>query len=289
MIGEFRIQGSDLSESITLRRGDEVILLWSMDAGQNITISVEIPKTEQVFSGAHFYNWQSGLLSFDGEEGDKLVRDAMNTAQSDLDEAEDTLPADYAAKVRRWCIELEEYRDRLRNSVEPDTRKQIADQTRLIGQQIASAEARPDARVAVLMRRLNSDLGFYDRQVRADSDPEANQRFDLLVSKARTALGNETKGSLDLVECWLSDMNNLFWEEGYKQLRLRKVYWNIACEERHRARDRDLFDQTKALGDQAAVADDLEGLRAALFAQWRNMLTQPAKRDVTARASLMNR
>ena len=108
----------------------------------------------------------------------------MNTAQSDLDEAEDTLPADYAAKVRRWCIELEEYRDRLRNSVEPDTRKQIADQTRLIGQQIASAEARPDARVAVLMRRLNSDLGFYDRQVRADSDPEANQRFDLLVSRA---------------------------------------------------------------------------------------------------------
>ena len=49
-------------------------------------------------SSSHFYNLASGRLSFGGEEGDKLVRDAMNTAQSDLDEADDTLPPDYAAK-----------------------------------------------------------------------------------------------------------------------------------------------------------------------------------------------
>lgn len=287
MVGEFRIRGTDLPDGSLLRRGDEVIVIWTVDIGQTMTAQIEIPRLEQIFGAQNFYSWQMSLQSFDGEEGGKLAADVVDSAADELDNAENTLPANYADQLRRWRLEVADQKERLSYAVDADLRKQVADQARALRQSLAASMARPDARALVLSRRVAEEARFFDRDVRGLAADDVKQHADLLANNARESLAIGTRESLDHVERVLGEMDRLYWQQGYLQFEFCARYWKVTRGDRHRARDRELFDRILRDGEQALQAEDIDALRKALWAQWGNLISRSPKHDVTSKPWIM--
>ena len=286
-VGEFRIRGSDLPENLAIRRGNEILVHWTMGEGQTIAAEVEIPELGQTFDSANFFDWQAGLHSFEGEDGGRLASELLDRAESDLEEAEKALPHSARTPLPPLRRRLEAARALLSGTTDPDSRRSVAEEARLVRQRIATACAEPTARAAVLRRELNEQLRFWDRDVRPGAGSEANARADQLGSSARTQIESGAADGFDLADRLTNQVNALYWAEGMKQPSFCALYWRWARTDRHLMRDKDLFDRVLAEGDAALAANDMPALRLALGQMWDNKISSTRQTDVAQRADLL--
>ena len=294
-VGEFRIRGADLSDSMAVRRGDEVFVHWVMGESQTLQAEVEVPTLGQTFDDANFYDWQAGRQSFDGEEGGKLADDVLDRAEEDLDQAEKVLPLHARATLVPLRGRMDSARATLRTSLgagtgavtDADTRRAAAEEARLIRQAVATACAMPEARGAVLRRELNEQVRFWDRDVRAGAPEAANVRADQLARNARLEIEPGTEDGFAMAESLTDQLNALFWSEGLRQPGFCAKYWRWVRVERHLMRDKDRFDTVLAEGDAQLAAGDIASLRDSLRAMWNNKVSSGRGRDVGARADLL--
>jgi len=286
-VGAFRIRGSDLPSDLAIRRGDEVMVHWTVSEGQTLSAEVEIPSVGQSFDEANFFNWQTASHSFDGEEGAKLADEMLTEAEDDMVEAEESLPGSLRLLLTPLRARLDAQREMLRGSFEPDARRGATEEARLVRQAIATVCAHPDARGAVLQRRLSEQLRFYDRDVRDRSGAGANARADELRRNGRARIEAADPQSLDLADRIIDQLNALYWSEGLLQPAFCAQYWRWRREERHLARDKAAFDATVRRGDAALAADDMGQLRKALFELFDNRISRSRQNDVAALADIL--
>ena len=286
-IGEFVIRGGDLPDNMAVRRGDELLVNWLMGEGQTLVAEVEIPTLGQTFDTANFYDWQTGLQSFDGAEGARLADEMLDQAEEDLDEAVKVLPLHARAPIAALRGRLDGARAQLRASADPDGRRGAVEESRLIRQAVARACAQPEARAAVLRRDLNEHLRYYARDVRQAASEPANARADQLADSVRTEIDAGTAAGFDMAESLNSQLNGLYWNEGMRQPGFCAKYWRWVREDRHLMRDKDRFDRVRDTGDAQLAAGDMPGLRESLRAMWDNKVSKRRQGDVASLADVL--
>lgn len=284
-IGEFSIDGSDLPEGMTLRKGDEVLIHWSMSEGQIISPEIEVPSVGQRFDG--FYDRQAGAQCFDGAEGAGLTEEILEGAEQDVAKAEAAVPSLASGEVARLRKQLEQQREAAQGTIEADARRTITEEVRLIRQKVARICLQPDARQQVLRRRLDDEVRWYDKNVRFGASAEDNERVDALARNARGGIEEGDSRSLDLAERQIEEIDDLYWRAGLPQPAFCAHLWRFVRQNRHLARDRTLFDKIVADGDQALAAGDTADLRNAIFRAWDNQIATTARQHIGERASLM--
>lgn len=286
-VGEFRIRGRDLSDSMAVRRGDELLVHWVMGDSQTLQAEVEVPSLGQTFDDANFYDWQTAKQSFEGEDGARLATGMLDDAEGELDEAEKLLPLHARAGLKPLRQRLDVARGTLRGTTEADARRGAVEEARLVRQAVATACGHPEARAAVLRRELNDQVRFWDRDVRPDADERANTRADQLSRNARTEIEPGTEDGFAMAENLTDQLNSLYWAEGMRFPSFCTKYWRWARAERHLMRDKARFDTVLAEGDAQLAAGDMAGLRDSLRAMWNNKVSGARQRDVGARADLL--
>lgn len=286
-VGEFRIRGGDLPDSMAIRRGDELLVHWIMGEGQTLQAEVEVPGLGQTFDDANFYDWQTGRQSFEGEDGGRLAQEMLDRAEEELQEAGKILPLHARAALDPLRRRLDAARATLRGTAEPDTRRSAAEESRLVRQAVAAACGEPDARAAVLRRELNDQVKFWDRDVRPSASPDVNLRADQLSRNARTEIEGGTADGFEMADSLSNQLNSLYWREGLRQPGFCAMYWRWLRAERHLMRDKERFDAVLAQGDAQLAAGDTEGLRDSMRAMWDNKVSSSRQRDVGTSADLL--
>ena len=286
-VGEFRIRGTDLPDSMAVRRGDELLVHWVMGEGQTLQAEVEVPTLGQTFDDANFYDWQTGRQSFDGEDGGRLADALVDDAEAELDQAEQMLPIHGRAALIPQRHRLDAARATLRATADADARRSAAEEARLVRQAVAAACAQPDVRAAVLRRELNDQVRFWDRDVRPGAAPAANTRADQLARNARAEIDPGVADGFTMAESLTNQLNGLYWTEGMRQPGFCAKYWRWLRDERHLMRDKVRFDAVLVEGDAQLAAGDMDGLRASMRAMWSNKVSRGQSRAVDARADLL--
>lgn len=288
-IGEFRIEGAELPPGLVLRRGDDVIVHWGMSDSQHFTAEIEIPRARQRFEGRNFYDHQASPDSYEAEDGAALVGDLLDRATTELDRAADAMPSATGALLTPLRQRLNEQRSLAEDTADPDVRRSIAESTRMIRQTIAAACRDPAARQQLLRQRLANEMDWYANRVRPGAAPSENERADTLARGARLAIEAGDGGSLHTADRQIREIGRLSWDAGLKQFGFCAGIWPYFRDTRHLARDRALFDQTVESGDAALAEGELEQLRSAIYAMWRNRRAVDVQEHVRERASLMLR
>ena len=286
-IGEFRIRGADLPEGLSVRRGTELVVHWAMNEGQTIKAEVEIPDLGQSFDEANFYDWQTGLHSFEGEDGAKLASVTLDRAEEELDEAASVLPLAARTTIPALRARLDAARRATEGTAEPDARRGAAEEARLVRQAVATLCSRPEVRAALLRRELNSQLRFFDRDIRPAAPPAAAARADQLASSVRAELDGGTPDGFIVADSLIREINGLYWGEGLRMPGFCAMYWRWIRVERHLMRDKERFDTVLEAGDRQLAAGDMEGLRDSLRAMWSNKIASARRQDVSAPADVL--
>lgn len=285
-IGEFRIDGVDLPDHETLRRGDEIKIHWAMGDTQRVVAEVEIPRLQQRFAQHNFYDYQATQTSFEGETGLALVDDDLDRAEKDLEDAASALPVVAGPFLKQQRYQLEVQRGRSGVAIDADERRSISEEARRIRQVIAAACVEPRVRQQILRRRIESNLSWYDQDVRRGAAPHYSEKVDVLVRNARVAIEAGDEASLHAAERMSREIVNICFEAGMKQFAFCAMIWAFMRKTRHLARDPTRFDTTVQAGDDALHTSDLDKLRSAMYAVWANRRSTNVT-ETAARASLM--
>ena len=285
-VGEFRIRGTDLPEGLSVRPGTELTVHWAVDEGQTIEAELEIPALGQMFDDSNFYDWQTGLNSFDGEDGARLAAATLDGAEADLEEAAGILPLSARGPLPALRARLDAARLGSEGMNDADARRGAAEEARLVRQAVATLLNRPDARVTVLRRDLNSQLRFFDRDVRP-SAPAAAERVNQISASVRAELEGGTPDGFAVAETLIREINGLYWREGLRLPAFCAQYWRWLRDERHLMRDKVRFDEVREAGDRQLAAGDMDGLRDSLHAMWRNKVSPARRGDVSTPADIL--
>ena len=286
-IGEFRVRADDLPEGAALRRGDEVVVHWAMSEGQEIVAEVELPSVGQWFDRRNFYDWQLGRQSFTGEDGDKLATALLEEADRDLTRAEEAVPAVAAAPLAQYRKQLDQQIAAARGAPDPDARKKVSEETRLIRQQVAAICLLPEARRHLLRHRLEAQRRFYDRDVRGGATRDQAAQVDTLLHAARVALDGGDKRALELASQQIFEVGRLYWAHGLNQEAFCAMHFRLVQGRRHLARDVASFDRSIVDGERALAASDRALFRSAVINLIMGEVPVSAGTRVGERASLM--
>jgi len=265
MVGEFQINADELPEASSLRRGDEVIIHWFMSEGQEITAEVELPSVSQRFSRRKFYNWQLALQDFSGSEGTQLVTAHIERAETDLGQAEEVLPPANARPLPQIRRRLDDQLVAFRGTVDPETRRQVAEDVRLLRQEIAMLCHQPDAQKEIIRRRLASEAGFYDRFVRQGATKDQTSKVDTLARGASAAIDRGGNADLELAKDMIRQIDRLYWSHGFEQIDFCIGLFKHQRQNRYLATDPLKFESLIAEGDTALASGDGETVRRVLF------------------------
>lgn len=265
LVGEFQIDGDELPEASSLRQGDEVKIHWAMSEGQEITAEVELPSVGQRFSRQKFYNWQLALQNFSGDEGEKLATEHIERAEADLVQAEEVLPSDQAVPLTHIRDRLDQQVVVFRGSIDPDTRRQVVEEVRILRQEMAVLCQKPEAQREILQRKLASEALYYDRYVRPGATKDQTSQIDMLVHGATSAIDHGRSVDIELAKELIGQMDRLYWMHGFDQIDFCVSIYNSHREKRYLAIDTAKFDALVQKGDTALAEGDNAAIRFILF------------------------
>ena len=286
-IGYFEVAGSDLPASSALRIGDTIRLHWAMREGQGIAVEVELPSVQQHFGSEKFYNWQLARRNYSGEDGSKLAFADLDTAEKELELAEEALPPAGASQLPRLRQRLDSQTAALRGSVDPDARKQVVEEVRLLRQEIAVACQNPEARRQVQRQKFQRQRFFYDRDVRAGATPDQVARYDQLSGLTEAVMERAGPAEHTLVSDQIDEMIRLYWVHGFDQDSFCAAQFRMEREKRHTASDPAEFSRLVAEGDRALEAGDAAALKRAYLGILMGQLSMGGGMLELQRASLM--
>ena len=284
LVGEFRVRADNLPPSMALRKGDEIWVHWAMDEGQVITAEVEFPSVQQSFDRSNFYNWQVARQDFSGDEGAKLASTHLGLAQKEMEDAEEAVPSAQARPLRSIRERLEGYVDVLRGTLEPDTRRQVVEEVRLLRQDIAQVTQHPDARRDLLRRRLAAQKDFYDRDIREGATTDQAAQVDALLRNAAATIDH---ADFPIASELIKRVHGLYWVHGIEQDRFCVWQFTLERDNRHLATDRAAFDRSVAQGEKALSEGDFQSVRRAFLDIIFGQVSVGSDMNGPERASLM--
>ena len=198
---------------------------------------------------------------------------------------EKTLGSRVASETTKFANQIERQRQDLKASYEAETNRSIAEESRLIRQEIAKIRGRRENVGDVLRAELESLVMAFNGSIRSNAEPSASERFDRLARQASESIA---RGNAEDTRKSISEMKAIFFDEARKQPAFVIDFFLELARERHIAIDKTLHDRLVEAGKGSIDRNDIYGLRNVIGEMLDNRYPIDAKDDAKiALAGLM--
>jgi molecular chaperone DnaK len=272
LVGAIRVNSSDLERGQVVRRGDEVLVEWTVDENGLLRCELQIPAISATFGGDKMYVSSVGHQNFDAEEGLQLASAALIEAGQDVDQLERGLGPQVGEIVGKLRIHLAKLKEQLTLAYDADTRRGIAEEALLIRQEVARTKNRPEL-IREAVRHDISDLVTEMAEVwSADVSPEARSKVLRLLDAGRDTLNSQNPRAPQDAERFLSEAKGVLLQELAKSPGFWVARHEYFSELRHMALNKKLHDDLVNEGFAAISKNDLDALKNVCFRLHRNLI-----------------
>jgi molecular chaperone DnaK len=228
---------------------------------------------------------QGAQKNFEGEEGDALARTALEMAQAELRELENTLGSRVEAAAAELKQRVDRKKEELDTAYDADTRRSIAEQSGSIRHEISKIKNRREHIADVLNVELDLLLSAFDTAIRPSANRTASEHFDTLTRQTRDAIA---RGNTEDARKSLSEMRSIGLAEAQKQPGFIVGFFSDLARERHIAVDKSAHDSLIAEGQICIDNSDMDGVRLVIGKMLENRYPiQPKGSTTAALAGLM--
>ncbi len=260
LIGSFRLSGEDLpAYAAPLKPGEQVVLHWSVDDSQLIRCSIELPEQGLHLRDHSFYADDLARIDF-ARVGHDYAAQALLAADTRLDDlvaAQRGMANDDTTALR---LRISAQSARLRLVDDADGYRSIAEEARLIRQEISRLRHHP----ALRARILGNDLASAEadsRTLTALLSAEQHAQIGQMHQAAQAALAD---GRFGVAERSIEAIRAVLSRTLFEQPDVILMHYRRMRAERHLATDTTRFDQLVQRGDLAAGSGNIAELRGVL-------------------------
>ncbi|WP_395015342.1 Hsp70 family protein [Dongia sp.] len=283
-VGSFVLKAQDdLERSEILRKGEEVIIRWSMDDNGLLNCSIDVPSLGKSFDTGKFYVSATGHRNFEGSDGETLAASVLQQAEDDLDLAEDVIGDKQA--IEDLKRRLDRQKEALSQSVEADVRRSATEEARAVRQQVSILKHSPENQGKVLQQDLDAFKTSFDATIREAADPRMTEIVDRLAGTAQAAI---RASRFDEAERALQEMRSLAHRELMRMPSYLIHLFRDLAARKHLAIDKAKHASLSTRGEAALASNDMDSLRRVIFEMIPNLfLVDTDTGNVAALAGLM--
>jgi molecular chaperone DnaK len=226
----------------------------------------------------------AGHRSFNGDGGVRIASSALESARSDVDALERALGSSVSREVTDFRKRLASHAETLRLSNEADTNRSVAEEGRLIRQDVARIKAKPENQARVARLELDEQVEFFALHVSKQVDEKVAHQVHRLAGMARDSLSrNNDHATQDALRS-MKEINELTRIELFKIPSFWVAIFEGYAENGHRAIDTALHAKLVQAGEAAISRNDVDGLRSVVADLAENQPSggDPAKVGVLA-------
>ncbi len=262
LIGSFRLSGEDLpAYAVPLRPGEEVILHWSVDDSQLIRCSIELPEQGLHLRDHSFYVDDLARVDFatHGRSFASMSLDRAATALDAFEQLDAGVRLQFGQQIRGLEERIRQEFARLERASEPDTFRSIAEEARLLRQDISRLRHRPELRIQMVRSELYR-IEAKSRMLLTILSQADRAQFDQLRTTAEQAL---EEGRLAVADRTIQAMDDVLLGAQRQQPEYYAEGFHYLQRQRHMTNDPEKFDLIVARGRAALASGDHSGVRDA--------------------------
>jgi molecular chaperone DnaK len=285
-VGSFVIEGqSQLERGETLRRGDEIVVRWSMDDNGLLNCSIDLPSLSRTFDTGKFYVSSAGHQNFEGDDGAALAQAVLQAAEGDLAAAAEVVGDKDQEALDELRNRTQKQREALAQSTDADARRSVTEEARAVRQQVSRLRHAPENRAMVLEQDLTQLIDMFDTTLREAVDERIAEIFDRLAGTAQLALRSNR---IDEAERAIHEMHSLAQREMWSLPSFLIYIFKEFGRQRHMAVDKALHQSLVKKGEAAIQGNDIDQLRRVVGQLANNLFSiDTADKKVAALAGLM--
>lgn len=284
-VGSTRIPASILDDGQTLRRGDEVILHWSVDENGLLTVTLEVPSVDLRLADHQFFVPELAHFDFSSEDGRMLVGEALTQAENDLETLHDDLGERAAVDVAALRRRHQRLLDRMVGNHDAEELRSLSEEARHIRQDASRLRHSPPFRQAALSAELARATQLFDDWSNEADDTQA-ARAAQLKSTAKSAIADQDYVTAERA---IEELESVTHEILRRQPAIILGHFEFVAKQRHLATDPNLHDQLVSQGINETEAGDIESLTVTIANIYRNRAIHDAPtHNLAALAGLMS-
>jgi molecular chaperone DnaK len=268
-IGDFRMNGrEELERGERIRRGDALIVHWKMSDNGSLSFAVEVPELGRLIDSHNLYLAPGGHVNFDGQQGSEVATMLLERAESDLTELDETLGgrADASGSLR---ARIERLDAALSTSVDADTHRSVAEEARMVRQEVALLRLAPENEERVLTKEIDAaEIQFDD--LRADAHSVDADRYEKLMATTRRSIRER---DFDTARNSLDEMRSIRLKVLSESPEFLLVIFQKVAEEKFLAIDEVLHEHLVVAGIAAVKSNDVSELKGVIGQMFANRVT----------------
>jgi molecular chaperone DnaK len=264
-VGCFRLFSDNLEKGDIIRRGDPVIIHWSIDENGLLNSNLQFPEISQTYNTGKMYASAEGHKNYDGDSGLRLASQSLINAREDVDGLERALGSAVSESVLKMRSRLARQRHILHLSNDSETKRGISEEGRLIRQEVARTKNRPEFVRAALRSELDQFVEGFAFSVSSLIDAKVNGQILRLAGSAREALNKSGPHAVDDARRSFDEIRGLLFGALAKQPGFWVARFESLAEDRHLAVDKALHDELASAGEAAIRNNDVDGIRHLTF------------------------
>lgn len=264
-VGAFRLFSDSLEKGDVIRRGDPVIVHWSIDENGLLDSNLEFTQISQIYNTGKMYVSAEGHKNFDGEAGHRIAAEAIGGAREDIDGLERALGSGVGENIQKMRTRLAKQQETIKLSDDPDARRSASEESLMIRQEIARIRHNPVHVSAALRSDIDQFVEEFAVSVSSVIDPKVNLQIHRLAGLARDALNKGNPNSIDDARKSFDEIRSLVFGALAKLPDFWVARFEGLAEDRHLAADRDLHDRLVQKGESAIRGNNVDALRDVTF------------------------
>jgi molecular chaperone DnaK len=281
LVGSFRLDANKhLQKGETLRQGQKIEIHWTMDDSGLLDARVEIPDLSISFAMGTFFSPKVGHKDFSGKDGKELADSLVADAGKAVDEVGEALGDTAWAEVSKLRGRLDTQITAMEQSSDPDARRQAAEESLAIRQEVARLRAAPANQNLVISRELAKVEEMYEDVSGVINDAALKDRIRQLSANARRLLDEHDHQQ---AESCINQIRLLVLGELLRRPEFLAMQFEVLSEERFASIDKTLHDKLVNVGRDTIRTEDWDGLRRVNSALTDNRFATAPVEPLTSR------
>ncbi|MFB9265963.1 Hsp70 family protein [Bradyrhizobium erythrophlei] len=264
-VGGIRIDASDLATGDIIRRGDPVIIHWSIDENGLFNCKLEFPRISQTYETGKMYVSAEGHRSYDGSEGQRLATESLAKARADVEGLERALGTDVSELAGSLRSRVGKLRGTLELAADADTRRSVSEDARLVRQEVARIKNRPEFVRNSVRAEVDQFVEGFALSVSSVLEERVNTQVQRLAASAREALTRSGPHSVLDAQRSLDEIRSIVFSSLAKLPDFWVARFESLAEDRASAIDKQLHDDLVRRGTAAIQNNDPDTLREITF------------------------
>lgn len=284
-VGSSRINSSIIEDGQVLRRGDEVLLHWTVDENGLLKMSIEMPSIGLHLPDSQLYVPGLGQRDFSGEDGRKLVGEGLAQADNDIEILQDDLGDRAATEIAELRRRQQRLLDKFGSSDDAEDMRSVSEEARHIRQDASRLRHSTPFRKAALaaeMQRVSKMFDEWSHQ----GDAAVQKRAQQLKATAKRGIEDQDYATAERAT---NELESLTFDILYQQPDFIVEQFGFVAKQRHLATDPKLHDELVARGLREGESEDVDALRRTIFEMYQNRAVADApSQNLAALAGLMS-